>query len=144
MKQMQKLSMQQENRFSLVSSIHILLSSYGVPTRYRDNAETTNVINPDLSVKYAIDPDEVNAQEFYKSGITSVGFSPDHCNVIGGQITVCKDSSDHMANRIVKEACSNERKAYAQPLRMCMVASNQMPKTRNGNFPFAQRSNQKR
>lgn len=82
---------------------HSSIGAMGIPTRYRDNAETTNVINPDLSVKYAIDPDEVNAQEFYKSGITSVGFSPDHCNVIGGQITVCKTAPDHMANRIVKE-----------------------------------------
>ena len=51
---------------------HSSIGAMGIPTRYRDNAETTNVINPDLSVKYAIDPDEVNAQEFYKSGITSV------------------------------------------------------------------------
>ena len=82
---------------------HSSIGAMGIPTRYRDNAETTNVINPDLSVKYAIDPDEVNAQEFYKSGITSVGFSPDHSNVIGGQITVCKTAPDHMANRIVKD-----------------------------------------
>ena len=47
---------------------HSSIGAMGIPTRYRDNAETTNVINPDLSVKYAIDPDEVNAQEFYKSG----------------------------------------------------------------------------
>ena len=50
---------------------HSSIGAMGIPTRYKDNAETTNVINPDLSVKYAIDPDEVNAQEFYKSGITS-------------------------------------------------------------------------
>ena len=42
---------------------HSSIGAMGIPTRYRDNAETTNVINPDLSVKYAIDPDEVNAQE---------------------------------------------------------------------------------
>ena len=84
-------------------------------------------------MKYAIDPDEVNAQEFYKSGITSVGFSPDHCNVIGGQITVCKTAPDHMANRIVKEhaamkgsVCSTVKDVYG--------ASNQMPKTRMGIF----------
>ena len=112
---------------------HSSIGAMGIPTRYRDNAETTNVINPDLSVKYAIDPDEVNAQEFYKSGITSVGFSPDHCNVIGGQITVCKTAPDHMANRIVKEhaamkgsVCSTVKDVYG--------ASNQMPKTRMGIF----------
>ena len=112
---------------------HSSIGAMGIPTRYRDNAETTNVINPDLSVKYAIDPDEVNAQEFYKSGITSVGFSPDHSNVIGGQITVCKTAPDHMANRIVKEhaamkgsVCSTVKDVYG--------ASNQMPKTRMGIF----------
>ena len=47
-------------------------------------------------------------------------FHPDHSNVIGGQITVCKTAPDHMANRIVKEHAAM-KEAYAQPLRMYMV-----------------------
>ena len=112
---------------------HSSIGAMGIPTRYRDNAETTNVINPDLSVKYAIDPDEVNAQEFYKSGITSVGFSPDHCNVIGGQITVCKTAPDHMANRIVKEHAAMKG-SVCSTVKDVNGASNQMPKTRMGIF----------
>lgn len=109
------------------------IGAMGIPTRYMDNSETSNVMNPDLSVKYAIDPDEVNRQEFYKSGITSVGFSPDNSNVIGGQITVFKTAPDKMEARIVKERAAMKG-SVDSVVKEVYGSRNQLPKTRMGIF----------
>lgn len=82
---------------------HSSIGALGMPTRYPDNKEATNPINPEMNVRYSIDPDEVNNQEFYKSGITSLGISPDNSNIIGGQITVFKTAPMKMKDRILAE-----------------------------------------
>ena len=43
---------------------HSSIGAMGIPTRYKDKAETTNVYNRELSVNYAIAPDEVYALEY--------------------------------------------------------------------------------
>ena len=98
---------------------HSSVGAMGMPSRYLDNQEKTDPLTPQLNVKYAIDPDEIDAQEFYKSGITAVGLTPGNANVMGGQIAVCKTAHMKMADRIVKSVYGGR---------------NQMPKTRMGAF----------
>ena len=75
----------------------------GMPSRHLDNDEHSDPITPEMNLKYSIDPDEVNAQEFYRSGITTIGVAPANSNVMGGQIAVCKTAPQKMKERIVKE-----------------------------------------
>ena len=82
---------------------HSAIGAMGIPTRYLDNNEYTDPVTPEMNVKYAADPDEVNAQEFYKSGITTVGLTPGNSNLMGGQIVVYKTAPQKVQDRIVKE-----------------------------------------
>ena len=79
------------------------IGAMGIPGRYLDNNEATNPITPEMNLRYSMDPDEVNRQEFYKSGITTVGLSPTNNNIMGGQIAVCKTAPQKMKERLVKE-----------------------------------------
>lgn len=82
---------------------HSSIGALGMPTRYMDNCEASSPVTPEMNIRYSIDPDEVNNQEFYKSGITSLGITPDNRNVFGGQIAVFKTSPMKMQERILKE-----------------------------------------
>lgn len=113
------------------------IGAMGIPSRYLDNDEQTDPVTPEMNVKYSIDPDELNAQEFYKSGITTVGLSPTHSNIMGGQIAVVKTAPQKMAARLVKEhaalKCSvtgSVKEAYG--------SRNQLPKTKMGVFYLLQ------
>lgn len=79
------------------------IGAMGIPGRYFDNDERTNPITPEMNLRYSIDPDEVNRQEFYKSGITAIGAAPTNNNLMGGQIAVCKTAPQKMGERLVKE-----------------------------------------
>lgn len=82
---------------------HSSIGALGMPSRHMDNCEASSPITPEMNIRYSIDPDEVNNQEFYKSGITSLGITPDNRNVFGGQITVFKTAPMKMKERILKE-----------------------------------------
>lgn len=79
------------------------IGAMGIPGRYFDNNECTDPVTPEMNLRYSIDPDEVNRQEFYKSGITAIGAAPTNSNLMGGQIAVCKTAPQKMRERIVKE-----------------------------------------
>ena len=109
------------------------IGALGLPTRYMDNREATAPIHPEMNVKYSVDPDELSAQEFYKSGITTVGLSPDNANIIGGQTAVFKTPDMPFYERMVKEhamlkccVTSSVKSAYGE--------KNLLPMTKMGIF----------
>ena len=75
----------------------------GIPTSYRDNCEISSPLMPEMDISYSIDPDEVNNQEFYRTGVTSIGASPDDVALIGGKIAVFKTGNAKFADRLVKK-----------------------------------------
>ena len=109
------------------------IGAMGIPSRYLDNQEKTGPIVPEMNVKYAIDPDEINNQEFYKSGITTVGLSPGNANVMGGQVAVCKTAPMKMAERMVKEKAALKCSVTSE-VKVVYGGRNQLPQTRMGVF----------
>lgn len=79
------------------------IGAMGIPGRYMDNDETSEPVFPELNLRYAMDPDEVDRQEFYRSGITAIGLSPAGNTVMGGQIAVVKTAPFEYRRRIVRE-----------------------------------------
>lgn len=75
----------------------------GIPTRYMDNNEVSDPLMPEMNLKYSVDPDELSNQEFYRSGITTVGMAPTNANICGGQVAVVKTPPMKFADRILKE-----------------------------------------
>lgn len=112
---------------------HSSIGALGMPTKNMDNREVSSPVTPEMNIRYSIDPDEVNAQELYKSGVTSLGITPDNTNVIGGQITVFKTAPMKIKKRIVREKvalkCSVE-----QPVKDEYGERKQLPMTRMGIF----------
>lgn len=109
------------------------IGAMGIPARYLDNNEQSDPVTPEMNLKYSIDPDEINAQEFYKSGITTIGAAPTNSNLMGGQIAVCKTAPQKMKERMVKEhaglKCSvtgSVKEAYG--------ANSRLPMTKMGIF----------
>lgn len=82
---------------------HSAIGAMGIPSRVVDTDETYQPITAELNIKYSIDPDEVNEQEFYKSGITTIGCAPRNYNIFGGQVAAFKTAPQKMAMRLVKE-----------------------------------------
>lgn len=112
---------------------HSSIGALGIPTRYMDNREATSPITPEMNVRYSIDPDEVNDQEFYKSGITSIGIAPDNSNIVGGQITVFKTAPMKMKERIVKDKAALKC-SVTQQVKEEYGGRKQLPMTRMGSF----------
>ena len=79
------------------------IGAMGIPGRTMDTDETSSLVTPELSIKYSIDPDELNAQEFYKSGITTVGCTPGNYNLFSGQVAAVKTAPQKMQTRLLKE-----------------------------------------
>lgn len=109
------------------------VGAMGMPSRYLDNGECSEPVTPEMNIKYSIDPDEVNAQEFYRSGITAIGLAPANRNLMGGQIAVCKTAPRKMGERLVKEhaglkcsVTSGVKKTYG--------ADHRLPMTKMGIF----------
>lgn len=112
---------------------HSSIGALGMPTRYMDNSEATSPVTPEMNVRYSIDPDEVNNQEFYKSGITSLGIAPDNTNMVGGQITVFKTAPMKMKERIVKDKAALKC-SVTQQVKEEYGGRKQLPMTRMGIF----------
>ncbi|MEG2786208.1 MAG: amidohydrolase family protein [Romboutsia sp.] len=112
---------------------HSSIGALGIPTRYMDNSEATSPVTPEMNVRYSIDPDEVNNQEFYKSGITSLGIAPDNTNMVGGQITVFKTAPMKMNERIVKDRAALKC-SVTQQVKEEYGGRKQLPMTRMGIF----------
>lgn len=115
------------------------IGAQGFPTRYPDNNETTEPVTPEMNVKYSIDPDELNAQEFYKSGITAIGAAPGNGNIMGGQIAVCKTAPQKMEDRLVKEKAALKI-SVTSSVKAVHGAQNRLPKTKMGIFYLLEES----
>lgn len=109
------------------------IGAMGIPTRYLDNNEITDPISPEMKVKYSVDPDEINAQEFYKSGITTIGFAPGNVNVMGGQIAVFKTAPQKVEQRIVKE-CAALKCSVESGVKEAYGTEKKIPMTKMGCF----------
>ena len=109
------------------------IGAMGIPGRYLDNDEATDPITPQMNLRYSVDPDEVNRQEFYKSGITSVGLAPTNNNIMGGQIVVCKTAPMKMKERLVKER-AGLKCSVTSSVKQRYGARDQLPKTKMGIF----------
>lgn len=109
------------------------IGAMGIPGRYLDNNEATNPITPEMNLRYSMDPDEVNRQEFYKSGITTVGLSPTNNNIMGGQIAVCKTAPQKMKERLVKEH-AGLKCSVTSSVKETYGSRDQLPKTKMGIF----------
>ena len=109
------------------------IGAMGIPSRYPDNDERTNPIMPEMNLKYSIDPDEVNAQEFYKSGITTIGLSSTANTLMGGQIAVCKTAPQKMGERMGKEH-AGLRCSVMSSVKETFGSSSQVPMTKMGIF----------
>ncbi|MBP1582217.1 MAG: amidohydrolase family protein [Oscillospiraceae bacterium] len=115
------------------------IGAMGIPGRFFDNNETSDPVTPEMNLKYSMDPDEVNAQEFYKSGITTIGLSPTHNNLMGGQIAVCKTAPQKMARRLVKEGAALKC-SVTSDVKQTYGSNSRLPMTKMGTFFLLQES----
>lgn len=113
------------------------IGAMGIPARYFDNDEHSDPVTPEMNLKYSIDPDEVNAQEFYKSGITAIGAAPTNNNLMGGQIAVCKTAPQKMRDRIVKEH-AGLKCSVTRSVKETYGKSSRFPMTKMGIFYLLQ------
>lgn len=109
----------------------------GIPTPYRDNAERSNPLVPEMDISYSIDPDEVNAQEFYKTGVTSIGVSPDDTCVVGGKVAVFKTGKAKFADRLLRKNVAMKCSATVSP-KSYYGEKNMLPMTKMGMFALLQ------
>lgn len=75
----------------------------GLPTRCPDNSEVSDPLRPEMNLKYSVDPDELTAQEFCRSGITAVGLTASNAAVCGGRAVVMKTPAMRFTDRLVRE-----------------------------------------
>lgn len=115
------------------------IGAMGIPGRHLDNNEQSDPVTPEMNLKYSIDPDEVNAQEFYKSGITTIGLAPTNSNLMGGQIAVCKTAPQKMRERLVKER-AGLKCSVTGSVKEAYGASSRIPMTKMGIFFLLQES----
>lgn len=116
-----------------------VIGAMGLPTSYPDINEKTNPVTPEMNIRYSIDPDEVDNQEFYRSGITAIGLTPGNDNVIGGQMAVFKTGPAKMAKRLVKDRAGLKCSVTANVLQT-YGGKSEMPMTRMGIFKLLETS----
>lgn len=109
------------------------IGAMGIPGRNMDTDETSSLVTPELNIKYSIDPDELNAQEFYKSGVTTVGCTPGNYNLFGGQVVAVKTAPQKMKDRILKEHAALKASVEAG-VKSVFGGRKQMPMTRMATF----------
>lgn len=109
------------------------IGAMGIPTSYPDINEKSSPVVPEMNIRYAMDPDELDNQEFYKSGITAVALAPGNANVIGGQMAVFKTAPMKLSERLVKEKAGLKGAVTADVLQS-YGKRDMMPMTRMGIF----------
>ncbi len=109
------------------------IGAMGIPTSHSDNAEKSNPLMPEMDISYSIDPDEITTQEFYKSGITCIGLSPNNSNIIGGKIAAFKTAKDKFSNRLVGKNLAMKCSVTTQP-KAVYGDKGVMPMTKMGIF----------
>lgn len=68
----------------------------------KDYNENSSPSTPYLDIWHSIDPDEINRQELYKAGITSMVITPGNEGVIGGTCSVIKSYGHNLCDMTVK------------------------------------------
>lgn len=96
-----------------------------------DNDETSDAMTPHLNVYYAFDPSNINYQELYGYGITSVGVAPSNNNILGGQMAVFKTQGQHLNQMLVKESVAMKGSVNAS-VKETYGSRNVAPMTRMG------------
>lgn len=110
---------------------HSTIGAMGIPSRNLDTDEVSSPVTAEMNIKYSIDPDEVNAQEFYKSGITTIGCTPGNYNVFGGQIAALKTAPQKMAMRLINDRAALKGSVEAG-VKQVYGGRKQTPMTRMG------------
>lgn len=70
---------------------------------FSDHEERSNPITPEMNIKYAFNPEEMELQTLYKRGVTSIGAIPGNSNIVGGQMAVFKTYGISPKKMLVKE-----------------------------------------
>lgn len=109
------------------------IGAMGIPSRCLDTDETSGLVTPELNIKYSIDPDELNAQEFYKSGVTTVGLTPGNYSLFSGQVAAVKTAPQKMKDRILKEHAALKSSVEAG-VKSVFGGKKQSPMTRMATF----------
>lgn len=113
------------------------IGAMGIPGRFSDNDERTNPIMPEMNIRYSIDPDEVNRQEFYQSGITTIGLAPTNNNIMGGQVAVFKTAPQKMSECLVRDHAALKC-SVTSSVKDTFGSSSQLPMTKMGIFYLLQ------
>lgn len=98
-----------------------------------DHEENSNPITPELNIKYAFNPEEMELQTLYKRGITSVGATPGNSNVIGGQMAVFK-THGVSANKMLVKECVGLKCSVVDNISETYGGKGMFPQTKMGIF----------
>ena len=115
------------------------IGAMGIPTSNTDNGEKSNPIVPEMNIRYSMDPDELTKQEFYRSGITTVGLAPNDICVMGGQIAVYKSSHMKNSKRMLKEKVGLKCSVTSAP-KEYFGEKKMLPMTKMGIFYLLEKS----
>ncbi|MBU5436401.1 amidohydrolase family protein [Tissierella sp. MSJ-40] len=82
------------------------VSSFGsmdISFSMKDNNEISNPITPECKIKYSFNHREIELEELYKVGITTIGASPGNSNIIGGQMAAYRTYGKNSNTMLIKE-----------------------------------------
>lgn len=79
------------------------LGSMDISFSIKDHNERSNPIMPEAQIKYSFNHREIELEELYKVGITTIGASPGNDNIIGGQMAAYKTWGKNSETMLVKE-----------------------------------------
>lgn len=109
------------------------LGSMDISFSIKDNNEKSNPITPESEIKYSFNHREIELQELYKVGVTTIGASPGNDNIIGGQMAAYKTWGKNSKTMLIKEpiglkgsVIDNVKEVYGK--------RNQLPMTKMGIF----------
>lgn len=100
---------------------------------YTDNEERSNPITPEMNIRYGFNFDQMEIQELYKVGITSIGASPSNSNVMGGQMAVFKTHAKNSNKALVRERVALKC-SVTNLVKSTFGEKGMMPKTKMGIF----------
>lgn len=82
------------------------VSSFGcmdISFNMKDHNEISNPITPESKIKYSFNHREIELEELYKVGITTIGASPGNTNIIGGQMAAYKTWGKNSNTMLIKD-----------------------------------------
>lgn len=82
------------------------VSSFGcmdISFSIKDHNEASNPITPECKIKYSFNHREIELEELYKLGITTIGASPGNTNIIGGQMAAYRTWGKNSSTMLIKE-----------------------------------------